>query len=318
MNLLDDKDESNVVQRGGQIPQATHGSPDHPLKIGQLEIPCYVLEDGKRVLVQNGMLKALDISQGTADKRGRGSRLAKFVDTKAISPFAGEKLVDAIQNPIRFRTPAGGEAYGYEATILADLCDAVLEARKEGKLHIQQSHIGEQCEILVRGFARVGIVALVDEATGYQDYRARQALEKILERFLLDELGKWAKRFPDAFYKEMFRLRGWPYNSDSIHRPSYVGKLTNDLVYSRLAPGVLNELKKMTPRDEQGRAKVRYHQWLTEDVGHPKLQEHLSAVIALMKASPDWRTFERLINRALPVYGENLELDLFDDDGLPM
>jgi len=54
------------------------------------------------------------------------------------------------------------------------LCETVLQARKDGKLQSQQMHIAEQCEILVRGFARVGIIALVDEATGYQDYRSRK------------------------------------------------------------------------------------------------------------------------------------------------
>jgi hypothetical protein len=221
-------------------------------------------------------------------------------------------------NPIPFKTPTGQETIGYEATILADICDAVLEARKANKLNYQQVHIAEQCEILIRGFARVGIIALVDEATGYQDFRTRQALEQILDKFLREELGKWAKRFPDAFYKEMFRLRGWDYDPQSIRRPSFVGTLTNVLVYSRLAPGVLDELRRITPRDEQGRTKVRYHQWLTEDVGHPKLQEHLSAVIALMKASSDWKTFTRLLNRALPKYEGNLELELYDKDGLPI
>jgi hypothetical protein len=297
--------------------EAIHGSADHPLRIGALEIPCYVLEDGKRVLVQNGMLTALDMAQGTAG-RGEGNRLVKFMNTKAMLGFASDNLRDNILNPIRFKTPTGQETIGYEATILADICDAVLEARKADKLNYQQVHIAEQCEILMRGFARVGIIALVDEATGYQDFRDRQALERILERFLQDELAKWAKRFPDTFYRELFRLRGWNYKPDSVKRPSLVGALTNDLIYSRLAPGVLDELKRRTPRDDHGRAKVHFHRWLTDDLGVPRLQEHLSAVIALMKASQDWRTFTRLLNRALPKYEGNLELELYDKDGLPL
>jgi len=202
--------------------------------------------------------------------------------------------------------------------LLADICDAILEARKNGKLNYQQQHIAEKAELLVRGFARVGIIALVDEATGYQDFRARQALEKILERFLSQELLGWAKRFPDDFYKELFRLRGWEYKPGSVKRPMLVGRLTNDLVYSRLAPGVLTELQSRTPRDDRGRLKHHFHRWLTEDIGHSKLQEHLSAVIALMRASADWRGFERMINRALPKYGEPPRLPLYDEEGLPL
>jgi P63C domain len=317
---MSNEDNMNkIVKKAGDdyLLEAIHGSADHPLKIGNLEIPCYVLEDGKRVLVQNGMLTALDMAQGTAG-RGEGNRLVKFMNTKAMLGFASDQLRASILNPIRFKTPAGQETVGYEATILADICDAVLEARKAEKLNYQQVHIADQCEILMRGFARVGIIALVDEATGYQDYRDRQALERILERFLQDELAKWAKRFPDTFYKELFRLRGWDYKPDSVKRPKLVGTLTNDLIYSRLAPGVLDELKRRTPRDDQGRAKVHYHRWLTDDLGVPRLQEHLSAVIALMRASQDWRTFMRMMNRALPKWEGNYELELYDKDGLPI
>lgn len=318
MSKDNELEKVGVIEGDDQIVQATHGSPDHPLKIGDNEIPCFVLENEKRVLVLGGMLQALDMSQGTADKRAEGNRLTKFINTKAIRGYVDEDLENAITNPIRFRTITGADAYGYEATILADICDVVLEARKEGALHFQQEHIAEKCEVLVRGFARVGIIALVDEATGYQDYRARQALEKILEKFLQDELARWAKRFPDEFYKELFRLRSWDYKPGSVKRPSIVGTLTNDIVYSRIAPGVIDELKRRTPRDDQGRAKVHFHRWLTEDVGHPKLQEHLSAVIALMKASADWRAFQRLLNRALPKFEGSLELALYDKDGLPI
>lgn len=300
--------------------EAIHGSADHPLRIGDIEIPCYVLEDGKRVLVRSGMLNALDLSEGTADKRVGGDRLQKFIETKGLRESVDQGLSGAIANPIRFKAP-NGIAYGYEATILADICDAVLEARKAGKLHHQQIRIASQCEILMRGFARVGIVALVDEATGYQDYRARQALEKILEKFIAAELAKWAKRFPDEFYKEMFRLRGWQYKPDSVKRPKIIGSFTNDLVYARLAPGVLDELRKksdMLLEDEGRKSKPHYHRWLTENIGHPALQSHLAAVVALMKASPDWRTFMRLINRALPKFGDTLPMEIYDQDGLPI
>lgn len=141
----------------------------------------------------------------------------------------------------------------------------------------------EACGVLM--LRHNGIIALVDEATGYQYDRARDALEKILDKFISKELRKWAKTFPDEFFENMFRLRGWQYVPFSVKRPGVVGKYTNDLIYERLAPGVLEELKRLTPRDERGRTKHRFFQRLTENVGHPRLREHLAAVIALMKAS---------------------------------
>jgi P63C domain len=289
-----------------EMPIATHGSPDRPLRIGDLEIPCYVLSDGRRVLVQRGMLASLDMKQGTAG-RGGGDRLAKFVATKSLAPFVSKELADMIKNPIRFQPPTGGVAYGYEATLLADLCDAVLAARKAKALHYQQEHIAEQCEILVRGFARVGIIALVDEATGYQEDRAKNALSKILEAFIAKELRKWVSTFPVDYYKELFRLRGWRFPdlpADQRKRPVLVGKITNDVVYDRIAPGVRRELNRLTPRDEKGRLRHKLFQRLTEDVGHPKLREHLASVTSLMKASDSWEQFKKMLDRALPRYGD--------------
>ncbi len=154
-----------------KIAKAKYGAADRPLKIGSKEIPCYVLDDGKRVLVRGGMFDALDMKSGSAGKRTQGDRLTKFIHTKAIKPFVDKGLDDRIRNPIAFRTPSGNDAYGYEATILPDICDAVLDARNTGNLNFQQKHIAAACEILVRAFAKVGIIALVDEATGYQYYR---------------------------------------------------------------------------------------------------------------------------------------------------
>jgi hypothetical protein len=258
-------------------------------------------------LAQRGMISSLGMSKGGSGGSG-GDRLAKFTAGKSLNPYISAELSERTRNPIKFRTPRGAIAYGYEATVLADICEAVLQARADNKLRHQQENIAKRCEILVRGFARVGIIALVDEATGFQEVRARQALEKILEKFISDELLKWAKMFPDEFYQQMARLRGLHYSEIATKRPPYIGKLTNDLVYERLAPGVLTELKKITPKDEKGRRKHRYHQRLTEDIGNPRLREHLWAVIGLMRASSNWRSFYSLLNRAFPKHTDHPQL----------
>ena len=121
-------------------------------------------------------------------------------------------LAEKLQNPVRFRVPVTGTlANGYEATMLADLCDVILAARVAGMLQRQQEHIAAQAEILVRGFARVGIIALVDEATGYQRDRAKDALAKILEAFVAKELQPYLKTFPADYYEHLFRIYNLPY-----------------------------------------------------------------------------------------------------------
>lgn len=293
-----------------KLPKAIFGNPKNPLKIGNLEIPCYVLEDKRRVLVQTGMIKSLGMSPGTGSRSiESGDRLAKFIAGKAINPFISNELQEMITNPIKFRTTSGQIAHGYEATILADICDAVLEARTQGVLQKQQAHIAKQCEILMRGFAQVGIIALVDEVTGYQEVRDREVLQAILDKYIRDEWAKWTKRFPDDFYKELFRLRNIPYPGHSMKRPQYIGHWTNDIVYSRLAPGIKKALREKNPRQSSGHRKRKHHQYLTEDLGVPKLQEHLSNIIFLMKGCTTWGDFIRRLNRASTRYGDTIPLD---------
>ncbi len=290
------------------LPKATHGSADHPLKIGDVSIPCYVLEDGTRVLSQRGVLEGLGMARGSA---GGGDRLVSFTTGKAISPFVNSSLQAVIDSPIRFVHPnGGGAAFGYPATMLADICDAVLEARKAGKLQKQQEHIAQQAEVLVRGFARVGIIALVDEATGYQRDRERDALAKILEAFVAKELQPYVKTFPPEYYEQMFRLRGLPYPpANAKYRPQYFGVLTNDIVYERLAPGLLRELKSQAAKDER---KAKLHQRLTTEIGHPKLREHLASVTTIMKLSTDYADFQTKLTAIHPKLGDTGQLALED------
>ncbi|WP_435170771.1 P63C domain-containing protein [Falsirhodobacter sp. 1013] len=270
------------------LPRAIWGANDQPLRIGNIELPCYVLDDERRVLTASGVQAGMAIAQGGSMKKGL-SRLELFVSGKIISPFISGELRDRVENPILFRTPANGKAYGYEAEVLAEICEAVLSARQAGKLQAQQQPIAQQCEILMRGFARVGIVALVDEATGFERVRKRGELHKILEAYIAKELLPWSKRFPDSFYEEMFRLHNWEYDPKSVARPGVVGKFTNKYIYDALPEGVLEELKAKNPANKR-----RHHQYLTEEVGHPHLERQITAMTTLMRASDDWGQFKKL------------------------
>ena len=294
----------------GPVVKATYGSTDHPLRIGNIEIPCYVLEDGRRVLSLGGMVRALGMSIGGAGGR-QGDRLYQFATGKSIKPYLSNDLLSRMDGPIRFQAPTGGTpGTGYEATILADLCDAVLAAREAEALRADQMHIAKQAEILVRGFARVGIIALVDEATGYQRDRAADSLAKILEAFIAKELQPYVPTFPPDYYQEIFRLRGLEFPGGSVKRPQYFGVLTNDIIYKRLAPGVLDELKKVTPKLDSGRHKDKLFQRLTSNKGYPKLRELLGSVVTIMTFSADWADFMEKLNRRHPRYGEQLPLPL--------
>lgn len=297
------------------LPKATHGSSDKPLKIGDIEIPCYVLEDGTRVLSQRGLFAGIKMSTGST--RTGDARHVAFFEQSGIKPFEVNDLTVMLKSPILFMPPHGGKpAQGYPATILADICETVLAARQAGSIPAT-NQVAKQCEILVRGFARVGIVALVDEATGYQKDRARDALAKILEAFVAKELRPWVKKFPADFYEEMFRLRGLPFDPKSVKRPPYFGHLTNDIVYRRLAPGVWEELKDKAKKLASGKKSPHLHRLLTPDVGDPRLKDLITKVVTVMQLSDRWGDFKIKLDRVAPAYDETLSLpfELEDDTG---
>lgn len=283
-----------------EVPRATHHGELH---IGKSAIPCAVLEDGTRVLTQWGFLRAIGRSGRPA--AGRGSdveKVAPFLATENLKPYVSSELQDSTK-PMIFRAPGGGRAFGYRAETLPKVCDVYLQAREDGVLLKSQEPFAKACELLMRGLAHVGIIALVDEATGYQDARAKDALAKILEAFVAKELRKWVRTFPVEYYQELCRLRDISFSdAASAKRPGYFGHLTNDLVYARLAPGVLAELKRKNPAVSPGQRRHKHFQWLTDEIGDPRLRQHLWSVITLMRACDTWDDFYRLAERALPKY----------------
>lgn len=292
------------------IPKAIFGSRENPLNIGGIMVDCYVLEDGTRVLTQESFLTS--IGRAAKAKGGHGVRTAvdnlpPFLAAANLKPLI-DKEISRSTTPIEFLSPTGAKVFGYPAELLPEVCRVYLAARDAGVLLSTQAHIAERADILVRALAVIGIVSLVDEATGYQEVRDKKALSALLDKYLLVEFAKWAKRFPDTFYREMFRLRGWIYPSVSGGKPSVVGKYTMDIVYQRLAPGLVKELEVRNPKEEGGRRKSMHHQWLTEDVGHPALSEHIHAVTGLMRACDDWDQFKRMLDRSFPLKGDQLSL----------
>jgi hypothetical protein len=294
---------------GASVPIATHNG---TITLGDVQIPCAVLEDGTRLLTQFGFLQAVGRSGRPAAGRGSSfERRAPFLDSDNLKPFVDDEL-SVSSKPVAFRMSSGGMAHGYRAELLPRVCEVYLKARDAGKLRADQLKFAFACELVVRGLARVGIIALVDEATGYQKDRARDALAKILESFVAKEIQKWVKTFPSEFYEHMFRLWGVSYDptKPTIKRPQYFGALTNNFVYTRLAPGVLAELRKKNPASDSGQRSHKHHQHLTRDIGHPKLLEHLSAVTALMRASNSKEMFLQLLDKALP---KHIDMPLFED-----
>lgn len=275
--------------------------------IGGIVMDAVVLEDGRRIITQAAFLRAL--GRARSPKAGTGVFATVddkpfFLQAETLSPFIDNELIKST-TPVFYRTMSDGKGVGYDAELLPSVAEVYLRYRddvlsKKEKVPRKYDHIVKACDLLIRGLAHVGIIALVDEATGYQEVRDRQALQAILDKFLAKELAAWAKRFPDEFYKEIFRLRGWEWKGIKVNKPQVVAAYTKDIVYERLLPGLLDELEKKNPKTEKGYRKNRHHQWLTSEIGHPALAQHLFGVITLMKASTSWDSFKTMLDQALP------------------
>jgi hypothetical protein len=299
------------------IPQAEFEGDFH---IGDTTLSAAVLANGKRLLTQATFLRSLGRSRSPKAGTGVMSTVDGtpfFLQAEALKPFVSNDLTMST-TPIFFKTKSGKRMVGYDAELLPMVAEVYLKMRdafNDGGTPIprQYGHIIRACDVLMRGLARVGIVALIDEATGYQDVRDRLALQEILDRFLLKEFAAWAKRFPDEFYKEIFRLRNWTWRGMKVNRPRAMANYTNNIVYARLAPGILSDLQRRNPINEKGRRESRHHQWLTEDIGHPALAQHLYGVIGLLRIANSWPEFMSMLDRAYPKYKNVRQLLLFSE-----
>jgi hypothetical protein len=300
------------------IPEATHTG---ILKIADFEIDCAVLSDSRRVLSQRSVNRALGRSHGGAEFRRRqseaGGGLPIFLVLKSLQPFISNELRSVVSQPIFYSNGAGGGiAHGIDPSVLTAVCEVWVDAYRAGALQQNQYPTAERARALLKGLQNVGITALVDEATGYQYVRPADDLRRLLEAYVSPEFLPWTKRFPDEFYKELFRLRGWAYDPMSVKRPQLVGYLTENIVYKRLPEGVLAELKKLNPKNESGRRKRKHHQFLTDNIGNPHLEKHVVSAVTLMKISATYKGFKKHLDKVLPIPRAQLALDLDDtEDG---
>ena len=281
-------------------------------EVGGYSFHVYNLADDTRVLSERGFLAVI----GSRHKGAAGSRwLKECLSDPVIKHFFSKSVHQSIENPITFVGTDGQQKRGYNASILKDFCVGFVKAKDSGALRTElQKSYASYCQVLLIAFADIGIQAWVDEATGFQYVRERDALNKILDAYIRQDWAGWAKTFPDEFYMQIYRLKGLPFDPDNVRRPGFIGHVTKDIVYSRLAPGVLSELEKRNPvLDESGRRARKHHQWLTEDVGHPKLTEHISNVIFLMKGYGTWDGFYRRLKHIAPRLNEMPEFDFGDD-----
>lgn len=250
------------------------------LAVMDMEIPCYVLDDGRRVIGRTAATEMLSHIKG-------GGALEKYLAVNNLKPFIDMNLVLDGLVPFRLPEVAGleTEVKGLPADLLIDICKglvAALEAssRKDAEhsLTATQREMAIRAGMFVAACAKVGLDALIDEATGNQYSRAEDALRVKLKAYLEEEMRPWEKTFPDDLWKEFGRLTGW--KGSVTQRPKYWGHLVNELIYEYLDPDVATWLRQNAPTPRHGQ---NYHQWLSSQYGLKKLVEHIWMLIGVAR-----------------------------------
>ncbi len=277
------------------IPRSTHSG---ILNIAGKEIACDVLEDGRRVLRKAAIYRVLGRKNPNSKRmqEAESAQLPVFMNANNLKPYL-ELENDCRLDLICYKSPSGQKFQGYDATLLPEVCKLYVKANSDNVLTDSQRHIAKVCEVILCGLATVGIIALVDDATGFVEQRERTELEKLCSAYISEELRQWTSKFPNEFFKQIYRLYGWSYPNVKNNHPKCVGNFINKYIYDRLPPGVKDGLKTKCPPNINGNRTHRFHQFLT-DVGDNNLNNQIVQTISYMKIAKNVKELDDILERA--------------------
>jgi hypothetical protein len=299
------------------LPRASHQG---KLPIGDAEIEVYRLHDGRRLIAKGAMARALNL------KSEGGSAFLRTVTRKGVRSAISDSLWEKIDNPIFFRHidtdlgNVGGTADGYEATTLIEVCDALIQARNDDLLAPSQEFLAVQAEIIVRSTAKMGIIYLVDTATGYIEDAKKDEYLRLWKDFVTSEFQQWYNEFPNQFADMIYKIYGLKRKDPrSFKHPQFFGWFTRKYIYHPLANSrgaILNLLDEANPVVYSGGGRrYKLYQFLTDEIGLPALRQHLWQTIGIGNSCRDKNEFERAFYRAFPEAipkGDPDQFDFFD------
>lgn len=267
------------------------------------EIPCYVLDDGQRIFRLSNLTKALRGKEhGKFGNYLAANNIQKYLPTRLV-PLSDETHDRVPQGVVEFVHNNKIEK-GYNSEDFMDVCIAFIEAGHSEELSDVQKEILVNANKYIMACAKVGITALIDEATGYQNLREDNALQLKLKFFLSDQLRDWEKTFPDELWKQFGRLTNWKGSINS--RPRYWGKLVNELIYECIDEDLAKYLKETKPLMP---SHTKYHQWLNENYGVRALTEHIWQIIGMARGCHNIAQLKELANKEFKK--TNVQLTLF-------
>ena len=247
------------------------------VKIGDIALDAAVLEDGRRGFIQKQLAQAIGFTEKT--RSGRFDRFSEKIGLNELIPKGISEW------PVSVLMPERGAALWTPYEILPAIIRATIRANSNNLLTAQQTHIAERCAVIADALIGVGIVALIDEATGYQYHREPSALQDLIELLIRENCADWTKRFDADFYRPLMKLFKLDFHPGK-GLPSVIGQLTQRYIYQAVLPDEIWEYLKI----KKGK-KDRFHQWLNGS-GLKLLERQKILVEAIAGSSADYQDFK--------------------------
>jgi hypothetical protein len=269
-----------------------------------IDVDCYVLNDFAKtaVISQSGMALALGLSTG-------GSKFPRFLATKAISQLVGPEMGAKLSQPLKFQWGTGGPeqppstVYGFNVTLLIDLCRIIVVAEASGELKRERyARVIRQAHVILNASAKLGITQLVYALSGYNP-----AVEEVIaafKAFVQEEARKYDKEFPPELYAEWQRL--YDIQLPGRGKPWQFRHLTVRHIYYPLAKsnGRVLELLRVLKASGGDRSKKLF-QFLSE-IGSMALRRQIIRVQVYAEEAPNLHSYEQ---KCAEKFGDQPELN---------
>jgi hypothetical protein len=237
-------------------------------------VDCYVVEDSRRLIAIRGAVRAL-----TNGGREVGD-LATYI--ARIPGFQADSVAVA-----KFSVSDCGEAHGITSVDFVRILNAYVDAALAGRLRKSQAHLAVNAQTILRALQVVGLDALIDEATGYQDVRASDALSVRLAQYLRETAAPHKVTFKEKLVRELCRVYGHVYRPG--RHPRWLASVNEKLYRTIFDEDIAAGLKALNPEPRFG---SNHHQFISDEV-RPLMRDDLEVIYVLARTSGSAADFWR-------------------------
>jgi hypothetical protein len=266
-----------------------------PLRIGTLELACYILTDRQAVFAKNGFQKALGY-----DGKSEDWLLDLLSSINKFYPVSGD-LFEAYENPILFENAHPDGSISIVSGILPETllatCSTVVNAKKDGYLNVNQLKYAKTATNIYSYFLENDIQQAVAEATGlnFAKDTGKSYLQHYLQQNNSDLIYLWIPALRDAFWEKIFEIHDLDWY-DLRQKPKNIVNILQEVVFSRLNEPLAHLLRTQKPKRIYRRKGFK-----AQDNEHPELSLFITELLSLLKAAADnWTIFLQLLNRIYP------------------